>query len=194
MARSSQKRNFGANWHRFYRSDALPVVQPTVSWELSPSRKGHPRNSYFLDLIQLTCEWWNGIFYTGCPMPSVTEKYNSSSDWSAYLYFWKYRNISKRAHYSGRIATLNRCSLFLQMSWCNMICLLVTTTSPAKLAEPSRDAVWDVDLGGPSNHLLDGHPDPLKGRSTFEGDDTRISPRALYQHSNGWPLKQSVSH
>ena len=74
-----------------------------------------------------------------------------------------------------------------------MICLLVTTTSPAKLAEPSRDAVWDVDLGGPSNHLLDGHPDPLVGRSTFEGDNTRISPRALYQHSNGWPLKQSVT-
>jgi len=50
---------------------------------------------------------------------------------------------------------------------CRSVC---HNCGPCKIGWTDRDAAWDVDLGGPKDHVLDGGPDPHTWRGNFEGE------------------------
>jgi len=47
---------------------------------------------------------------------------------------------------------------------------LVTSVSPAKNCSTDRDAIWDVDLGGPKEPCIRWGPDPHTWRGSFDGE------------------------
>ena len=105
----------------------------------------------------------------------------------------------------GRITALARGTLLLEAKQYGLlICLSVTTVSPAKVAKPITIPLWTLTLVGPRNDVLDG-VQILMQRGNVEGDDVgifphaikhrsqwpMISPQAVDQHSN-WPAAQAV--
>jgi len=59
------------------------------------------------------------------------------------------------------------------VAWLVFISLSVSCShEPCKNGRINPDAIWKVDLKGPSNHVLDG-PILAMGRDTFEGDVLR---------------------
>jgi len=91
---------------------------------------------------------------------------------------------------AARIASAG-CWLLLLTSRRGMVCLFVTTTNPAKAAEPIEMPVWRADSHWyTKNHVQDGSPDPLAGRGTYGG----ACPQPQIENSLPGRLKFSKIH
>ena len=80
--------------------------------------------------------------------------------------------INAKAKYSSSVVPPDPSVHFTTGYKCNdcaSVCPLVTTISCAKAAEPTRDAVWDVDFRGPKEPCIRWQPRSPQGKGQFGG-------------------------